>query len=427
MLNKTLQYLSFNLSFKKFIAIHTLVILGLSILLIIFVSQDRLYLSDFKVYYGAARDLLHLPIVYNDQTVEATGLLYDKAYGLASGYYKYSPSFSFLVIPFAVLPWKFAAILYYILITIMISFIPLFAYSIINLTISEKLKSKVSITSIYILTLCITATHLYRELWLGNVNLLLVYLLLLAIFFLYHNNEKRCSGLIAVCLIIKPHFVLLLPIFVLVKKYKLFLYSIGFTILFLILPVIVLGWEKVSFLLMSWVKTMQSHNELSNLFDTHTTIFYQLKNIFGNQIITPSFFYLTLLFMMIIYLLFHSHDFKFYNTNRKRTRVLILYIALMMAVIPNITVTDTEHFLYSIPLIIAILITFKKMRLPIQILTIFSFIGYGGNIYDLIGYENSLALQKWGVLGISNFILIIIVRLSLTTPKIIFKTKNAYV
>ena len=65
--------------------------------------QDRLLLSDFKVYYGASRDLFYLGVDYIDFGYgrESTGLVYDKPYGLGTGFYKYAPVFLYFITPFS--------------------------------------------------------------------------------------------------------------------------------------------------------------------------------------------------------------------------------------------------------------------------------------------------------------------------------------
>ena len=120
----------YNNKFKKILPITVFGIF--IILLIIFIQQDRLYLSDFKVYYGAARDLLQLPITYGNYTISNTENIYEKYYGLSSGYYKYSPTFALLITPLSLLPWSIASSLYYIIIAILISIIPLYTYTLIQ-------------------------------------------------------------------------------------------------------------------------------------------------------------------------------------------------------------------------------------------------------------------------------------------------------
>src|SRR5438046_538911 len=58
--------------------------------------NGRLWMNDFRVYYSAAAELLNGHDIYG------------KAYGLGSGYFKYSPFVALVFIPFAVLPYSVA-------------------------------------------------------------------------------------------------------------------------------------------------------------------------------------------------------------------------------------------------------------------------------------------------------------------------------
>lgn len=82
-------------------------------------------------------------------------------------------------------------------------------------------------------------------------------------------------------------------------------------------------------------------------------------------------------------------------------------IFLLTAIIPNLVITDTEHFLLSLPLIV-LLICFlytKKNRLLTAGFVVLIFF-YGGNSSDLIGKKLATQFDQLGVLGLSNLLLI---------------------
>jgi hypothetical protein len=81
---------------------------------------------------------------------------------------------------------------------------------------------------------------------------------------------------------------------------------------------------------------------------------------------------------------------------------------LLIAVMPSLFKTDSQHFLLSLPLII-ILLCFLSMKK--NYLLIIGFVVlmcmYGANSSDLLGNILSAKLEASGILGISNLILII--------------------
>jgi hypothetical protein len=82
---------------------------------------------------------------------------------------------------------------------------------------------------------------------------------------------------------------------------------------------------------------------------------------------------------------------------------------LIIALIPNLVKTDSEHFLSTAPIlafIIWYLVSMKRFWLiPVMIILIFF---YGGNSYDLLGKDLSQRLFSMGLLGISNLMIVLL-------------------
>jgi hypothetical protein len=81
----------------------------------------------------------------------------------------------------------------------------------------------------------------------------------------------------------------------------------------------------------------------------------------------------------------------------------------MLAIIPNLVITDTEHFLYLLPLVVWMVSYFFVVRnyglLAVFILLI---LAYGANSSDLLGSGLSARVSDWGLLGLSNLLLIVL-------------------
>jgi len=84
---------------------------------------------------------------------------------------------------------------------------------------------------------------------------------------------------------------------------------------------------------------------------------------------------------------------------------------LLLAMVPSLTITDTEHFLFSLPMITFLLakaFTQMKRKVAYVAALTLSLIFYGANWHDLLGDKLSDWLFNNGLLGVSNVMMIIL-------------------
>jgi hypothetical protein len=94
-------------------------------------------------------------------------------------------------------------------------------------------------------------------------------------------------------------------------------------------------------------------------------------------------------------------------TNSDKNQGQLLFYFLLIASVPNFLITDTEHFLFSIPLLLLITSYLIKARnIPLSLLFIILAFFYGGNSSDMLGNEGSDNFDKLGFLGLSNLVFI---------------------
>ncbi len=197
--------------------------------------NGRAQMADFRVYYDAADALIH------GET------LYGKAFGVSSGFYKYSPFACIPFIPLAFLPYSVASFFYYIITTGAIIFF--------SIRLTNFLRDKEDVPSILLPLLSgfFLIDHLERELHLGNVNLLLL-IALFETFILLKNYRNWQGGIVyGIVLLFKPHFVLLLPYLFWKRRFSALASTAVSLLVGLFLPAVALGWEKNLTLLTSHV------------------------------------------------------------------------------------------------------------------------------------------------------------------------------
>jgi hypothetical protein len=85
----------------------------------------------------------------------------------------------------------------------------------------------------------------------------------------------------------------------------------------------------------------------------------------------------------------------------------ILEWFVIIAITPSLFRTDTQHFLLSLPLILLVvnrLVTLKKYIYYVLFFILAFF--YGGNSTSIVGKKLSDEMDTWGILGITNLLII---------------------
>jgi hypothetical protein len=349
--------------------------------------NERFWLNDFKVYYSAAQALISGEQVYG------------VPFGLDTGFYKYSPFVAMLFVPYTFFPYEIAATIH---------FWVLCAATILTIIILERLlsryfppvKTKTENILMSLALLCILL-HLVREFHLGNINMLLLFFASAGL--IYTLNAKHILGgiFIGLAIIIKPYFLILILPFIAAGKWKT-LISIAVTMIaaFLI-PVVVGGFWNNILLHTEWIDSMRAH---SGYLSSNHTIQSLLHYYLGLQTGTWFTYFLIALISMSYFFIF------FFLKRGNQFTPQFLFVSgyfCLLAIVPNIVVTDTEHFLLSLPLIMILLryIAENKNRLLTAEFVILIFF-YEGNSTDLLGKNLSGRFEGMGLLGISNLIII---------------------
>jgi hypothetical protein len=305
-------------------------------------------------------------------------------------------------VPLAILPYKVASIIFYLLITGSIIWFSLYLYKSIAEEKYEKAGWILGLTALYM------ADHLERELHLGNINLFL----LIAAFwiFTFLKNEKQLfAGLLyGLLLLFKPHFLVLLPYFIWKKQWKASLISVAFVMTGLLIPALIKGWSANLHLVQEWFTAMKDHSV--KLEESPNTIY----GIFNHFILRQPGHPLSILVLLgitgTLFLFFLiKNKRKFGNSN-----VRFIEFFILVALIPNLVHTDTEHFMWTWPLIAYIIVElFKKKNtlfnsegLAVIVLFTISFIPYCLNSPDIVGKKIRFLFDEGGLLGVANLFII---------------------
>ncbi len=229
--------------------------------------NHRLYLNDFRVYYEATKALL-------------TGSqVYGIPFGLDTGMFKYSPFVLFLFIPFASLPFTISGILYFLIITALLVMSFLLCRSILVTNLFQNRKKGEALFTI--LALVFISNHLYRELHLGNTNIILIFLFLTSLKLILDGKEYTAGILFGIALLLKPYLLLLGIVLLFHKKWRVVAGTSFMIILQGIIMILSLGFTKSLNLHADWASTMITH---SGSYGSNNNIAFLLHTFFNTEI-----------------------------------------------------------------------------------------------------------------------------------------------
>jgi hypothetical protein len=374
----------------------TVIFLVFLALMINFIAGERLYMSDFKVLYLAGQARLNCEEVYF------------QVFGIDTGLYKYSPFFLLLLIPFSLLPYAIASPLYFILNTLLLCVAIIYARKLWNRYFNY---SSGKVFALLLLTSLVAFSHLLRDVQLGNTNIFLL-LLSIAAFRLISGNRELTGGLLlAFIVLIKPHFVIVLPLLLLRRKYRTLTGLASGLLLGFLLPGFFTGFAENISQHQAWIETMIYHNvtQLSSQNTIQHLLFQSTGNIFPGVSVTLQQFGVIAI-VALAFLLFLLKNFKLEKDGPPELSTLnfTFEFFLLISLIPSLTITDTEHFLFSIPLIMLIMAyLFQSRNRYFIIVSVIAFIFYIGTWGDLLG-SYSRRLEQLGSVGIGNLMIIVI-------------------
>ncbi|MFN5295019.1 MAG: glycosyltransferase family 87 protein, partial [Flavobacteriales bacterium] len=335
-------------------------------------QNGRAQMADFRVYYDAANALIHGDV------------LYGKAFGVSSGFYKYSPFACLPFIPLALLPYGVASVLYYLLITATIIF---FSLRVARAITGEKEEQRFSVW-LPIITGIFLIDHLERELHLGNINLFLLVLLYETYAQLKKEKEIQAGILYGLVLLFKPHFLLLLPYFIWKRKLKTLGTVAASVGVGLLVPSIVSGWSINLTHLKEWAIAMSDHNMALQL--SPNTIYGLINHLFlgGNA---GSWLVLAVLAVTAISIALYIHRNDRLHGTTWSSEIRFKEYFLLVALVPNLVHTDTEHFMWVWPMLSLALYAAMQKESKARALTIallaIAFVPFVLNSPDIVGKD----------------------------------------
>lgn len=366
------------------------------LLFVLELANGRFWLNDFRVYYDSAQSLLH------------GEPLYGVSHGLDSGIFKYAPAIALLYVPLALLPYTIAASIQYLLIVAAFIGASLLADRLIR---THLLNAKDGTYAPLFLMGLVVVVHLHRELHLGNVNVMLLWLLLFALDRVLAGRRILGGALIGLAILTKPHFVVLLPLLLLRREWKVMGLAAATGVAGLMLPVLFLGISENGRLHSEWLSEMAKHNATliytgNDNYNAVNTIYSFLHRAVFDRFTLPG---SAETYAMLGTIVLGFGALVLWNLRRSNASAFVFEYLLLIALVPSITLTDTEHFLLALPLVVFVIHHLVPRSDPrwLMLLAMPILFGYGGNWEDALGPASDWIIHH-GVLGIANFGLLLL-------------------
>lgn len=342
--------------------------------------------NDFRVMYTAAEHF------WNNQQV------YNISFGLDTGYYKYSPVVLLFFLPTLLFSFFTASFLHFIFnfIILILLFKTLLEFFKENYSLSF---SKTNL--LLIIILAAISGHLIREFHLGNINLILLFLAINSFRFANQGKVLLPSLFFAIIVLTKPYLILLALPILLFGYYRIFWWTIAWALGLILVSLPIIGISHFLPLYTDWYQSIVAHSEylISN-----NTIFHSIEMFSGKQMSAqlgiPSY----VVFSIVLFLYFRN---KKLESTSNETKYMTLFAFTLLGVFPNFLVTDTEHFLFSLPMIFFLVIQlFYKKNIWLWISFIVLIFFYLGETNLFSGKEIANQIKIYGGMGFANLILI---------------------
>jgi len=355
-------------------------------------NNGKFWTNDFVVYFEATKDYF------------SGNNPYEVNYGLDSGYFKYAPTTLYFFSPSVLLGFYSAQIVHTVLLAISL---------ILSMWIMHRMfiagegwKKRMGL--LYV-GFALIAAHIAREFHMGNVNLLLLFFFCAGLFSLQKKKDVQVAIFWSIMIVLKPIVILAFIPLLFFHKWKVIFTMGGIGLIFLVLPVLYSGFAGTQELWANWLGAISLHGELITSENSLTYLserFIGLHSTWG-----ASLFVLTVLIGLLVWI-----KLKFNSIS------LVEWVVVFFAFCPNFFVTDTEHFLLSLPLIMLLikhLIVANKLEYWLIFACAVFF--FSLNINDLLGHAISNIIDENGLLGIANMtfiFLFLIVRINTSKKKL---------
>jgi hypothetical protein len=351
-----------NLGWKKIALFGLIGILLIGFFYVVYLGWVKKDMSDFGVCYRAGQRILSGETLYRT----TDGHLQ----------YKYAPVSALFYAAFAWLPYEMAKVLWFYL-----EIFCLFAgFWIAYRCLPSIEKGKWFVIGFGLL---VSAKFAGREIELGQVNILIIFVLVLMLAASLRKKEVAAGILWGVSIFFKPYALVFLPYFLLKKRFKIVAFGIGVLAVGLVLPVLIFGWEGNGLVLKEWVGTLSiSTPVLMAVSDNASLYAFLWKNLGGQHRVWVEILYGTIFAVLGAALLWIMWQGKKNSLRKPET----LEIAFLFTLIPLFSPLGWYYnYLYALPAVVVLLNYIGLFPPALKYILAGNFIIIGASLREILG------------------------------------------
>ncbi|MHB9112155.1 MAG: glycosyltransferase family 87 protein [Thermoleophilia bacterium] len=355
-----------------FAAIFAIMCAGLLLMEFTNRYNGGIWLRDFQVFHRAGGRVLAGEELFRP---------------VRDGYYsyKYSPTAAILFIPFSLIPFEAAEVVYWLF----VSGLVLVGLYLSLLLIYPEFRNAdpAKLGFLLALTMMTLGVHIWSELTLGQVNYLLL-VMYIAIAWLFTQKKPVLLAFIwALSIFIKPFGLILLPYFLLKRRFWEIGYFCAFSGLLFLLPAVFYG---THFLVLqrSWISaiTVELGNKVDIFQPGNHTLVAVLAQYSPLDVFEPGSIYLTVYKYMVLSLV-ALMSFLVVRKGSGLQRAEALDFAFILALAPLLSYTNNNAFVLAELGIILLLFNFGKLKVWEKVMAACGCLLIGGNFYNQLPYE----------------------------------------
>lgn len=352
-----------------------------ALMILVEIKNGKFWTNDFKVYYDATNDF------FNGNSP------YIKPYGLGSGFFKYPPTTLYFFLIVSKFSYFTAQLIHasVLLIALIIGITGLHKILFYQTIDQRKKRGLLYLSFVFI------AVHLVREFHMGNVNLVLFALFVLGLKAFIAKKSFQLALFWSLMVILKPIVILAFIPLLFFQQWKTIFAMIAFGFTFLVIPLIHKGWSGGINLWKEWLVAIGQHGDYivsENSFKYLSMYYFGIQSAWIPSIIG---------LILLVVLFFITKQIQKLNALS-----FLEWSALFLAFTPNFFVTDTEHFLLSLPLILVLLKRLLVLKSSfLWGLFMLFMLPFSLKSNDLLGKTLSTMANEAGWLGLGNFAMVL--------------------
>jgi hypothetical protein len=290
--------------------------------------------------------------------------------------YKYSPVSAVFFSVLTLFPYDVAKLLWYFLELYLLFLSLALSYDI--LPAQYKKKGCVVAFSFFILL-----KFIGREIELGQVNILMYFLLLMMIKALLEKKDVQGGLLWGFSIFFKPYALVFLPYFFLRKRLKLLASGMATLVIGFLLPVFFYGLEKAIFVLKEWQRTLSlSTRPLIVQYDNASVYAFFLKNLPANKEKLAWGLSFSLIFAAGLFLL----GIIFKGKKKGLLKPEVLECSYLLVLIPFLSPMGWYYnYLYSILAVVFLVNLIDRFPAALKYILIADFVFIGASLSEVLG------------------------------------------